>query len=115
MRAIDKYDYRMGFKFSTYATWWIRQAIIRAIDDKVRTVRIPVHMTEVISKANQVFKNTHNSLDRKPQLEAIAKDANISISEVFRVFRIASHPISLESPVGEDSEAQFEGFIQDKK
>lgn len=115
MRAIDKYDYRMGFKFSTYATWWIKQAIIRAIDDKVRTVRIPVHMTEVISKANQVFKNTHNSLDRKPQLEAIAKDANISISEVFRVFRIASHPISLESPVGEDSEAQFEGFIQDKK
>lgn len=115
MRAIDKYDYRMGFKFSTYATWWIKQAIIRAIDDKVRTVRIPVHMTEVISKANQVFKNTHNSLDRKPQLEAIARDANISISEVFRVFRIASHPISLESPVGEDSETQFEGFIQDKK
>lgn len=115
MRAIDKYDYRMGFKFSTYATWWIKQAIIRAIDDKVRTVRIPVHMTEVISKANQVFNNTHNSLDRKPQLEAIAKEANIPISEVFRVFRIASHPISLESPVGEDNETQFEGFIQDKK
>ncbi|MGQ3685566.1 MAG: RNA polymerase sigma factor RpoD/SigA [Candidatus Loosdrechtia sp.] len=115
MRAIDKYDYRMGFKFSTYATWWIKQAIIRAIDDKARTVRIPVHMTEVINKTTQVLKNTHWSIDRKPQLENIAKEANIPLSEVYRVFRVASRPISLENPIGNDGEAMFEDFIQDKK
>lgn len=115
MRAIDKYDYRMGFKFSTYATWWIKQAIIRAIDDKARTVRIPVHMTEVINKTTQVLKNTHWSLDRKPQLENIAKEANIPLSEVFRVFRVASRPISLENPIGNDGEAMFEDFVQDQK
>lgn len=115
MRAIDKYDYRMGFKFSTYATWWIKQAIIRAIDDKARTVRIPVHMTDVINKTTQVLKNTHWSIDRKPQLENIAKEANIPLSEVYRVFRVASRPISLENPIGNDGEAMFEDFIQDKK
>ncbi|MDN3510484.1 MAG: sigma-70 family RNA polymerase sigma factor [Candidatus Jettenia sp. CY-1] len=115
MRAIDKYDYRMGFKFSTYATWWIKQAIIRAIDDKARTVRIPVHMTEVINKTTQVLKNTHWNLDRKPKLESIAKEANIPLAEVFRVFRIASRPISLENPIGNDGETMFEDFIQDKK
>ncbi|MCF6158658.1 MAG: sigma-70 family RNA polymerase sigma factor [wastewater metagenome] len=115
MRAIDKYDYRMGFKFSTYATWWIKQAIIRAIDDKARTVRIPVHMTEVINKTTQVLKNTHWSIDRKPLLENVAKEANIPLSEVFRVFRVASRPISLENPIGNDGEAMFEDFIQDKK
>ncbi len=115
MRAIDKYDYRMGFKFSTYATWWIKQAIIRAIDDKARTVRIPVHMTEVINKTSQVFKNIHKDLDRKSKIEAIAKEAKIPVSEVFRVFRVASRPISLENPISTDGETMFEDFIQDKK
>ncbi|MBW7899215.1 RNA polymerase sigma factor SigA [Candidatus Brocadiaceae bacterium B188] len=115
MRAIDKYDYRMGFKFSTYATWWIKQAIIRAIDDKARTVRIPVHMTDVINKTNMVLKASQGDLERKPKIEAIAKEAKIPISEIYRVFRIASQPISLESPIGESGETMFEDFIQDKK
>ncbi|MFN3531786.1 MAG: RNA polymerase sigma factor RpoD/SigA [Candidatus Brocadia sp.] len=115
MRAIDKYDYRMGFKFSTYATWWIKQAIIRAIDDKARMVRIPVHMTDVINKANKVLRNSQGTLDKKPKLEAIAKEAKIPVSEVYRVLRIASQPISLENPIGDDGETMFEDFIQDKK
>ncbi|OOP54892.1 MAG: hypothetical protein AYP45_17850 [Candidatus Brocadia carolinensis] len=115
MRAVDKYDYRMGFKFSTYATWWIKQAIIRAIDDKARTVRIPVHMTDVINKTNMVLKASQGGLERKPKIEAIAKEAKIPVSEVYRVFRIASQPISLESPIGEGGETMFEDFIQDKK
>jgi RNA polymerase primary sigma factor len=115
MRAVDKYDYRMGFKFSTYATWWIKQAIIRAIDDKARMVRIPVHMTDVINKANKALRNSQDALDKKPKLEAIAKEAKIPVSEVYRVFRIASQPISLENPIGDDGETMFEDFIQDKK
>lgn len=115
MRAVDKYDYRMGFKFSTYATWWIKQAIIRAIDDKARMVRIPVHMTDVINKTNKVLRNSQECLDKKPKLETIAKEAKIPVSEVYRVFRIASQPISLENPIGDDGETMFEDFIQDKK
>jgi len=115
MRAIDKYDYRMGFKFSTYATWWIKQAIIRAIDDKVRTVRIPVHMTDIVNKTNQVMKNTQNEHNKVRQIDAIAKEANIPISEVYRVFRIASQPVSLGNPIGDGGETVFEDFIQDKK
>ena len=115
MRAVDKYDYRMGFKFSTYATWWIKQAIIRAIDDKVRTVRIPVHMTDIINKTAHVFKNVQSGLDRKSRIEDIAKEAKIPVSEVYRVYRIASQPISLENPIGADSETMFEDFVQDKK
>jgi RNA polymerase primary sigma factor len=115
MRAIDKYDYRMGFKFSTYATWWIKQAVIRAIDDKARMVRIPVHMTEVINKTTQVFKNHPSSLDRKVQLDILAKESKIPISEISRIFRIASRPISLENPIGNTCETVFEDFIQDKK
>ncbi|MDN3514649.1 MAG: sigma-70 family RNA polymerase sigma factor [Candidatus Brocadia sp.] len=115
MRAVDKYDYRMGFKFSTYATWWIKQAIIRAIDDKARMVRIPVHMTDVINKANRVLRTSPGVVDKKPKVEAIAKEAKIPVSEVYRVFRIASQPVSLENPIGDDGETMFEDFIQDKK
>jgi RNA polymerase primary sigma factor len=115
MRAVDKYDYRMGFKFSTYATWWIKQAIIRAIDDKARTVRIPVHMTDIINKTSHVLKNVQSGLDRKSRIEDIAKEAKIPVSEVYRVYRIASQPISLENPIGADSETMFEDFVQDKK
>ena len=115
MRAVDKYDYRMGFKFSTYATWWIKQAIIRAIDDKARTVRIPVHMTDIINKTSHVLKNVQAGLDRKSRIEDIAKEAKMPVSEVYRVYRIASQPISLENPIGADSEAMFEDFVQDKK
>ncbi len=115
MRAIDKYDYRMGFKFSTYATWWIKQAIIRAIDDKVRTVRIPVHMTDVVNKTSQVLKTVHKDIDKKLRIGTIAKEAKISISEVYRVYRIASQPISLESPISDGGETVFQDFIQEKK
>jgi RNA polymerase primary sigma factor len=115
MRAVDKYDYRMGFKFSTYATWWIKQAIIRAIDDKARMVRIPVHMTDVINKTNRILRTSPEGIDKKPKIEAIAKEAKIPVSEVYRVFRIASQPISLENPVGEGGETMLEDFIQDKK
>ena len=115
MRAIDKYDYRMGFKFSTYATWWIKQAIIRSIDDKARTIRIPVHMTDVVNKTNHVLKTAQRDRERDSQLASIAKDAKIPISEVHRVFRIASHPVSLENPIGEAGETMLEDFIYDKK
>ncbi|MEK6558686.1 MAG: sigma-70 family RNA polymerase sigma factor [Planctomycetota bacterium] len=115
MRAIDKYDYRMGFKFSTYATWWIKQAIIRSIDDKARTIRIPVHMTDVVNKTNHVLKTAQRDRERDFQLASIAKDAKIPISEVHRVFRIASHPVSLENPIGEAGETMLEDFIYDKK
>lgn len=115
MRAVDKYDYRMGFKFSTYATWWIKQAIIRAIDDKARMVRIPVHMTDVINKTSRILRTSPDDLDKKPKIEAIAKEAKIPVSEVYRVFRIASQPLSLENPVGEGGDAMLEDFIQDKK
>lgn len=115
MRAIDKYDYRMGFKFSTYATWWIKQAIIRSIDDKARTVRIPVHMTDVINKTNHALKTVQRDRERNAQLASIAKEAKIPISEVYRVYRIASHPISLESPIGDTGETMLEDFIYDKK
>ncbi|MCF6150636.1 MAG: sigma-70 family RNA polymerase sigma factor [Candidatus Kuenenia sp.] len=115
MRAVDKYDYRMGFKFSTYATWWIKQAIIRATEEKVRTIRIPVHMMDVINKSTYVAKAVQGASEEKSQLEAIAKDTNTPLSEIYRLLQITTQPISLESPIGSDGETMFEDFIQDKK
>src|SRR5688500_1462583 len=113
MRAVDKYEYRRGYKFSTYATWWIRQAITRAIADQARTIRIPVHMIETMSKLRNVSKKLLQEMGREPTMEEIAKAAGISIEETRRVMKISRHPISLDRPVGESEDSYFGDFIED--
>ena len=113
MRAVDKYEYRRGFKFSTYATWWIRQAITRAIADQARTIRIPVHMIDVLSKLRQSQKRLTQTLRREPTHEEIAADTEIAIEEVRRVMDIGRHPVSLDRPVGEGEDSSFGEFIED--
>jgi RNA polymerase primary sigma factor len=113
MRAVDKYEYRRGYKFSTYATWWIRQAITRAIADQARTIRIPVHMIETMSKLRNVSKKLLQELGRDPTIEETAKAAGISIEETRRVMKISRHPISLDRPVGESEDSYFGDFIED--
>jgi RNA polymerase primary sigma factor len=113
MRAVDKYEYRRGYKFSTYATWWIRQAITRAIADQARTIRIPVHMIETMSKLRNVSKKLLQDMGREPTIEETAKAANISIEETRRVLKISRHPISLDRPVGESEDSYFGDFIED--
>jgi len=113
MRAVDKYEYRRGYKFSTYATWWIRQAITRAIADQARTIRIPVHMIETMSKLRNVSKKLLQEKGREPTIEETAKAANISIEETRRVLKISRHPISLDRPVGESEDSFFGEFIED--
>ncbi|MFM1801096.1 MAG: polymerase sigma factor SigA [Planctomycetota bacterium] len=113
MRAVDKYEYRRGFKFSTYATWWIRQAITRAIADQARTIRIPVHMIETMSKLRNVQKKLLQEKGREPTIDEVAKFANISIEEARRVMKISRHPISLDRPVGESEDSYFGDFIED--
>ena len=114
MRAVDKYEYRRGYKFSTYATWWIRQAITRAIADQARTIRIPVHMIETMSKLRRVSKDLVQSLGREPTIEETAKAADVSIEETRRVLKISKHPISLDRPVGEGEDSYFGDFIEDQ-
>ncbi|WP_422926977.1 RNA polymerase sigma factor RpoD [Singulisphaera sp. PoT] len=114
MRAVDKYEYRRGYKFSTYATWWIRQAITRAIADQARTIRIPVHMIETMSKLRNVSKKLLQEKGREPTIEETAKAANISIEETRRVMKISRHPISLDRPVGESEDSYFGDFIEDE-
>ena len=113
MRAVDKYEYRRGFKFSTYATWWIRQAITRAIADQARTIRIPVHMIDVLSKLRQAQKRLTQSLRREPTYEEIATATEVPIEEVRRVMDIGRHPISLDRPVGEGEDSSFGEFVED--
>jgi RNA polymerase primary sigma factor len=113
MRAVDKYEYRRGYKFSTYATWWIRQAITRAIADQARTIRIPVHMIETMSKLRNVSKKLLQSLGREPSVEEMAEAAGYSIEETRRVLKISRHPISLDRPVGESEDSYFGEFIED--
>jgi len=114
MRAVDKYEYRRGYKFSTYATWWIRQAITRAIADHARTIRIPVHMIETMSKLRNISKRLVQEIGREPTIEEIAREAGMSISETRRVLKISRHPISLDSPVGESQDSYFGDFIEDE-
>jgi RNA polymerase primary sigma factor len=114
MRAVDKYEYRRGYKFSTYATWWIRQAITRAIADHARTIRIPVHMIETMSKLRNVSKKMVQSLGREPTIEEIAREASMSVAEARRVMKISRHPISLDRPVGESEDSYFGDFIEDE-
>jgi RNA polymerase primary sigma factor len=113
MRAVDKYEYRRGYKFSTYATWWIRQAITRAIADQARTIRIPVHMIETMSKLRNVSKKLLQEIGREPSIEETARAAGISIEETRRVLKISRHPISLDRPVGESEDSYFGDFIED--
>ncbi len=113
MRAVDKYEYRRGYKFSTYATWWIRQAITRAIADQARTIRIPVHMIETMSKLRKVSKQLLQEKGREPTLEETADAADVSLEETRRVLKISRHPISLDRPVGESEDSYFGDFIED--
>ena len=113
MRAVDKYEYRRGYKFSTYATWWIRQAITRAIADQARTIRIPVHMIETMSKLRNVSKKLLQEMGREPTIEETAKAAGITVEETRRVLKISRHPISLDRPVGESEDSYFGDFIED--
>ena len=115
MRAVDKYEYRRGYKFSTYATWWIRQAITRAIADHARTIRIPVHMIETMSKLRNISKKLQQALGREPTIEEIATEADMPVSEARRVMKISRHPISLDRPVGESEDSYFGDFIEDEK
>ncbi len=114
MRAVDKYEYRRGYKFSTYATWWIRQAITRAIADHARTIRIPVHMIETMSRLRNISKALQQGLGREPSIEEIAEKADMSVSEARRVLKISRHPISLDRPVGESEDSYFGDFIEDE-
>jgi RNA polymerase primary sigma factor len=114
MRAVDKYEYRRGFKFSTYATWWIRQAITRAIADHARTIRIPVHMIETMSKLRNISKKLLQDLGREPTIEEISKEAKMPVAECRRVLKISRHPISLDRPVGESEDSYFGDFIEDE-
>ncbi|GAN34376.1 MAG: RNA polymerase sigma factor RpoD [Candidatus Brocadia sp. AMX2] len=115
MRAVDKYEYRRGYKFSTYATWWIRQAITRSIADQARTIRIPVHMIETMSKIRNVSKKLLQEKGREPTIEEIAREVKITVSEARRVLKISRHQISLDRPVGESEDSSFGDFIEDEK
>ncbi len=113
MRAVDKYEYKRGYKFSTYATWWIRQAITRAIADHARTIRIPVHMIETMSRLRNISKQLLQEFGREPTIDEIARKASMPISEARRVLKISRHPISLDRPVGESEDSYFGDFIED--
>ncbi len=115
MRAVDKYEYRRGYKFSTYATWWIRQAITRAIADQARTIRIPVHMIETMSRLRKVSKRLLQEKGREPTIEETAEAAGVSLEETRRVLKISRHPISLDRPVGESEDSYFGDFIEDER
>lgn len=114
MKAVDKFDYRLGFKFSTYATWWIRQAITRAIADQARTIRIPVHMVETINKLIRIQRRLLQDLGREPTPEEIGAEMDMSTDKVREILKIAQEPVSLETPIGEEDDSHLGDFIEDK-
>ena len=115
MKAVDKFEYRRGYKFSTYATWWIRQAITRAIADQARTIRIPVHMIETINKLIRTSRQLVQELGREPTSEEIARRMDIPVAKVRKVLKIAQEPISLETPIGEEEDSHLGDFIEDRQ
>ena len=114
MKAVDKFDYRLGFKFSTYATWWIRQAITRAIADQARTIRIPVHMVETINKLIRIQRQLLQDLGREPTPEEIGAEMDMPTDKVREILKIAQEPVSLETPIGEEDDSHLGDFIEDK-
>lgn len=114
MKAVDKFDYKRGFKFSTYATWWIKQAITRALADQARTIRLPVHMIETINRLMQISKNLVQELGREPKIEEIAAKMELTVEKVKAIMKICREPISLETPIGGDEDSHLEDFIEDK-
>ena len=115
MKAVDKYDPAKGFKFSTYATWWIRQAITRAIADQARTIRVPVHMVETINKLARIQRQLTQELNREPSDDEIAKKLGITIEKVREVYKISQDPVSLETPIGEEDDSHLGDFIKDER
>ena len=115
MKAVDKFEYQRGYKFGTYATWWIRQGITRSIADQVRTIRIPVHMTEIISKLNRTSRAMVQENGREATLEEIAERMGMSLDKVHKILKMTQHPISLETPIGEEEDSRLEDFIEDKE
>jgi RNA polymerase primary sigma factor len=114
MKAVDKFEYQRGYKFGTYATWWVRQAITRAIADQARTIRIPVHMVEAINKLNRTSRTLVQQIGREPTLEEIAEKMGVSLDHLQKILKVTKKPISLETPIGEEEDSRLEDFIEDK-